>query len=256
MSPLFDITEIEVMGNEKISKETILSLSGISLGDNIYHNKKETISENIRKEAYIESVEVIRVLPNKIEIQVTERKPTFLLEYASSYLYMNNQGYILEISSQVLDVPIITGYTTSTEELQVGNRLNKNDLIRLENVLKIVEAIDSNGITAKVNRIDMSNKQNYTLYLEEENKIVYLGDASHLSSRMLYIKVALEDTRGLEGEIYANGDLEKEKVFFREKQLQPDPDPEPEPEPTTQSVEPTPDPQGDGNQINEPEPQE
>ena len=36
MSPLFDITGVEVIGNEKISKETILSLSGISLGDNLY----------------------------------------------------------------------------------------------------------------------------------------------------------------------------------------------------------------------------
>lgn len=250
MSPVFDITEIEVTGNEKISKETIVSLSGISLGDNIYRNKKENIVNNIKQEAYIESVEVKRTLPNKIELQVKERKTTFLLEYASSYLYMNNQGYILEISSQMLDLPIITGYTSPTEELQVGSRLNKDDLDRLEVVLKIVEAIDSNGITTKINRIDMSDKQNYTLYMEEEKKVVYLGDASHLSSRMLYIKVALEDTRGLEGEIFAKGDIEKEKVFFREKQ--PEPDPPPEPDPTTQKSDPNQALEGDQGQTTEP----
>lgn len=246
MSPLFDITGVEVIGNEKISKETILSLSGISLGDNLYRNKKETIQKNIKQEAYIESVEVKRVLPDKIQLQVKERKATFLLEYANSYFYMDNQGYILEVSSQMLELPIIKGYTTPMEEVEVGGRLNKEDLTRLEVVLKIVEAIASNGITAKVNRIDISNKQNYTLSLDEEKKTVYLGDASHLSSRMLYIKVALEDTKGLEGEIFAGGDLEREKVFFRERQ--PEPDPPPEPDPVPGEPDQTTEPEGDSTQ--------
>lgn len=247
MSPLFDITEVEVLGNEKISKETILSLSGISLGDNLYRNKKEQIQNNIKQEAYIESVEVKRVLPDKIQLQVKERKATFLLEYASSYFYMNNQGYLLEISSEMLDVPMIKGCSSPIEELQVGDRLNKEDLARLEVVLRIMEAIDSNGITTKINRIDISDKQNYTLHMEDEKKIVYLGDASHLSSRMLYIKVALEDTRGLEGEIFAKGDLEKEKVFFREKQ--PEPEPPPEPDPAIGEPDPNQAPEGDQGQM-------
>ncbi len=249
MSPLFDITEVEVIGNEKISKETILSLSGISLGDNLYRNKKEQIQKNIKQEAYIENVEVKRILPDKIQLQVKERKATFLLEYASSYFYMNSQGYILEISSEMLDMPIIQGCTSPTEELQVGNRLNKEDLTRLEVVLRIIEAINSNNITTKVNRIDISDKNNYILHMEDEKKIVYLGDASHLSSRMLYIKVALEDTKGLEGEIFANGDLEKEKVFFRERQLQPDPEPDPEPDPIQTDPDPNQEPVENGNQI-------
>lgn len=218
MSPLFNVVEVIVVGNNGVPTDTIISLSQIEIGDNIYKTSKEKIKQRIRENAYVESVVVRRKLPNKIELTINERKTSYMLEYGGSFVYINNQGYILEVSSQGLDVPIIEGYTTSDEELQAGNRLNKEDLTRLETVLKIMESKESNQILEKINRINVENKQNYTLKMEEENKIVYLGDASNLSSRMLYLKAALEDTKGLTGEIFISGDLSKEKAFFRQAQ--------------------------------------
>ena len=138
-----------------------------------------------------------------------------MLEYANSYIYINNQGYILEKSETPLDVPILEGYQTPQEEMQVGNRLNQEDLVRLETVLKIRDSAKSNSIISKINRVNIEDKQNYILQIEEEKKTVYLGDASNLSTRMLYVKAALQDTKGLQGDIFVNGDLIKERAFFR-----------------------------------------
>ncbi len=218
MSPIFNVTEIIVSGNNVISTETITSLSQIEIGANIYKTSKEIIKKRIKENAYIESVEVKRKLPNKIELVVKERNTSYMLEYAGSFIYINNQGYILEVSNEKLDVPIIEGYTTNIEELEVANRLNKEDLTRLEMILKIVEFKESNEILEKINRINIEDKQNYTLKMEEEKKTVYLGNASNLSSRMLYLKAVLEDTKGLTGEIFISGDLVKEKAFFRQAQ--------------------------------------
>lgn len=218
MSPLFNVTEVIVLGNNGVPTETIISLSQIEIGGNIYKTSKEIIRRRIKENAYIESVEVRRKLPNKIEIEVKERKTSYMLEYGGSYIYINNQGYILEVANEKLDVPIIEGCTTNTEELQAGNRLNREDLTRLEMILKIMESKESNEILEKINRINIENKQNYTLKMEEEKKTVYLGSASNLSSRMLYLKAVLEDTKGLTGEIFISGDLIKEKAFFRQAQ--------------------------------------
>lgn len=218
MSPLFNVSEIIVVGNNGVPKETITSLSQIEIGGNIYKISKEIIRKRIKENAYIESVEVKRKLPNKIELIVKERKTSYMLEYGGSFVYINNQGYILEISTQKLDVPIIEGYTTAEDELQAGYRLNREDLTRLEMILKIMESKESNKIVEKINRISIEDKQNYTLKMEEEKKTVYLGNASNLSSRMLYLKAALEDTKGLTGEIFISGDLSKEKAFFRQTQ--------------------------------------
>lgn len=218
MSPLFNVTEVIVIGNNGVTTETIISLSQIEIGGNIYKTSKEIIRKGIKENAYIESVEVRRKLPNKIELEVKERKTSYMVEYGGSYIYINNQGYILEVANEMLDVPIIEGCTTNTEELQVGNRLNKEDLTRLEMILKIMESKESNEILEKINRINIEDKQNYTLKMEEEKKTVYLGSASNLSSRMLYLKAVLEDTKGLTGEIFISGDLVKEKAFFRQAQ--------------------------------------
>jgi cell division protein FtsQ len=216
MSPLFNIVEIDVTGNSLISYSTIINLSQIQIGDNIYKTSKSKIKQNIKQNAYIESVTVKRIIPNKIKLIITEREATYMLECENGYAYINNQGYILEISSQSIDTPIIAGYTTEQQAIEVGARLNKEDLTRLETVLKITEYTEVNGGISKIDRINISDKQNYKLYIADEKKTVYLGDASNLSTRMLYLKAVIDDTKGLEGEIFINGDLVKEKAYFRQ----------------------------------------
>lgn len=214
-SPLFNLASIEVVNNEKISTDAIKSLSELKIGENIYNFSSKKIEQNIKQNAYIESVEISRKLPNKVILTVKEREVTYELEYANSYAYINNQGYILEISEEKKEVPIIIGYTTGQDEIKPGNRLNSEDLEKLETVLKIMKSASLNDVDNIITKIDIKNKQNYTLILETENKNAYIGDASNLSNRMLYLKAIIEDTKGLKGEIFINGELNKKDAYFR-----------------------------------------
>lgn len=218
MSPLFNLVEIQVNNNEKVSTDTIISLSELKIGDNIYKTSTNKIKKNIKQNAYIESVETKRKLPNKIQIEVQERKTTYNLVYGNSFVYINNQGYILDISENKLEVPIIEGYTTSGDNIIVGSRLQEEDLEKLGIVLKIMESASVNEIANLITKIDISDKQNYTIILEGEKKTVYLGYASNLSTRMLYLKAILTEERGIEGEIFINGDLNKNNAYFRRKE--------------------------------------
>lgn len=217
-SPTFNVAKIEIVGNQKIPSDTYISLSGITIGNNIYDLSKRTIIEHIKQNPYVDTVTIKRRLPDTIEITVTERKATYMLGILNSYAYINNQGYILEINEEEINTPIITGYTTQTEKIVPGNRLNDEDLLRLEMVLKIMDAISISGITETVNEIDISDKTNYTLKFYEEGKVAYLGDASNLTDRInIYLKAILQKEKGKEGEIFINGDLNQDKVFFRER---------------------------------------
>jgi len=218
MSPLFNIVEVQVEGNQKLHSDTIISLSQITLGENIYKISSGKVENNIKQNAYIQEVNIKRKLPNKMIITVQERKPTYMIEYANSYAYLNNQGYILEISQEKLNLPIITGHITKEEDLIAGNRLENEDLEKLETVLKIVDSANSNGISEFITKINIQDKQNYTIIMEEKKKTVYLGDASNLSNRMIYVKAILVGEEGIEGEIFVNGNLNKENAFFRKKE--------------------------------------
>ena len=80
-----------------------------------------------------------------------------------------------------------------------------------------MESASRNSVSTLITKIDISDKSNYKLILETKNKTAYLGDASNISTRMLYLKSVLEHEEGKTGEIFINGDLSKDKVYFREK---------------------------------------
>ena len=207
VSPIFNIKEIDVSNNEQIKTETIVSLSQLNLGQNIFKFNKNKVNKNIKTNAYIESVEIKRKLPNKVQIQIEERKQEYNVEFLNGYAYINNQGYILQISEEKQALPTIQGISTPDEQIVEGNRLNSEDLEKLEVIIQIMNICKNYELDSKITNIDISTKDEYTLYLEEEKKTIYLGDKSNLSNKMLYVQVIIEENRGKEGEIFVNGDL-------------------------------------------------
>lgn len=216
LSPLFNIKNIQVVGNTILSSEEIISLSGIKTEENMFKVMKLKTIDRIKENAYINEVAIQKKLPNTIEIQVKERKPSFMLEYGNGYVYLSNQGYMLEISSIKKDIPTILGTTTSKENYKPGNRLNKDDLEKLGTVIKIMAVAKTHNIENLITTIDISNSDNYTLRLEQEKKTVYLGDCSYLETRMSSLMSILENEKDIEGEIFINMNINTHKLYFRE----------------------------------------
>lgn len=216
LSPLFNIKNIQVVGNTILSSEEIISLSGIKTEENMFKVMKLKTIDRIKENAYINEVAIHKKLPNTIEIQVKERKPSFMLEYGNGYVYLSNQGYMLEISSIKKDIPTILGTTTSKENYKPGNRLNKDDLEKLGTVIKIMAVAKTHNIENLITTIDISNSDNYTLRLEQEKKTVYLGDCSYLETRMSSLMSILEHEKDIEGEIFINMNINTHKLYFRE----------------------------------------
>ena len=217
LSPLFNIKDVTVTGNNKLSGEEIISLSEIRTEENIFKTSKNAIKNKIKTNPYVENVKIRRKLPDKVEIIVVERVATYMLPFANSYVYINNQGYMLEITSQKANLPIITGFSTPEENLHEGERLVSEDLVKLGEVLQIIESANANGIQALITKIDISNRQDYTIMLEKEKKLVHMGDVSNLSTKMSYINKIIQDEAGIEGEIFVNTDLTNKGAVFREK---------------------------------------
>ena len=77
ISPIFNVTEINVTGNEQISSDTIISLSQLEIGQNLFRFNRIKVSNEIKTNAYIENVKIQRKIPNKIEITIEERKSPY-----------------------------------------------------------------------------------------------------------------------------------------------------------------------------------
>ena len=214
VSPIFNVTNIIVSGNSKLTTAEVISLSGIENNQNIFRISRSHVINNVKQNAYVNTVEIHKSYPGTIEIVVEERVPNFMLQFGNGYVYINNQGYMLEISNEKLTLPIITGYSTSQDSLVAGNRLVEEDLAKLGTAIRIMNAAQSNEISNLITTIDISDSNNYTLYLESERKTVYLGDCSNLENRILYLVGIKQNKKDHEGEIFINMNLNTDNPFF------------------------------------------
>lgn len=228
LSGVFSVKSIDVtidgvnQDGESLQISEIESLSGLAIGQNLFEVARGRIKESILKNPYVDSVDVKKHLNGTVTIDVEEREIKYLINYAGSYIYIDNKGNILELSSEKKEVPLILGASTDFTSLAVGSsenrvtRLNDEDLEKLDVVNNIMEISKSNDVDALISGIDITNDKNYIVYLDSEGKTVYLGDCSNLNTRILYMKSIIKQESGKQGEIFLNVDLESEYPYFRE----------------------------------------
>ena len=105
--------------------------------------------------------------------------------------------------------------STSNEDIKIGQRLEKEDLIKLNVVAKIINYCKYNSIENKITSIDVTDSTNYIVYFKKDKKTVYLGDATNLSERLSLLKTILKNEEKSEIEIFMNGNLNEDEVYIR-----------------------------------------
>ena len=214
LSDLFNIKQITVVNNSRVSKEEIIKQSTLQIGSNMFKTLSIKIINGVKTNPYIENVKVKKKLNGEIVIEVEERTCSYMLQMENEFAYINNQGYILEISNNALQVPVIKGYLT--QEIVPGNRLDVKDLKKLDTIIQIMETAKSNGIKDIITGIDITDENNFILEIPSEGKTVQFGDESNINIKILWIVDLINREKGIEGEIIVNvPDIKK--VYFREK---------------------------------------
>lgn len=210
VSPVFNIKEIEIIGAEEISESVYKAMTGLDIDENIFSVNKSNIISTIKKEPYVEKVEVKTIYPSKVRVTITERKISYLAEKDGRYFYLDKNGYLLQTNLAPLDYLIIKGCTTDFSQMTEGERIDEKDIAGFNDLIKIVDAIKNNNIDIKLKSIDVTNENNYILDFSEEQKIVMLGDTKDLSSKMAWIDYFTKQNKNQSGTIYLNSD----QVYF------------------------------------------
>lgn len=215
MSSIFNIKQIVVVNNSKITSEEIINLSKLTPGINMFKTTNRSIKSGIKENAYVEDVKIKRNVNGTVTLDIKERKPTYMLKFENTYVYINNQGYMLEISEAPLEVPVITGFSTSNEEIKVGNRLNVDDLNKLDDVIKIIEASKNSTLADIITEIDITNSFNYILTIASEGKTIQFGDLSNVNIKLQMAGKVMNFEKDKKGEIYFQED--GKKTVFKEQ---------------------------------------
>ncbi len=118
VSPYFQLRETVVKGAERISREEILNLAEIKPDQNILTVNLKTMARKIQGNVWIKDVSIKRDLPNKLIIEVRERKPIALLKKDDAFYYIERDGVVFTKlgKDQRTDLPILTGFCRQGED--------------------------------------------------------------------------------------------------------------------------------------------
>lgn len=206
ISPTFKIQTITVTGNKQLTKEKVLELANIKTGDNIFLKSKEVIRVRLKQNGVVEEAKINKLYPSRVEIEITERSKRFQIKTQSeNYIYIDEQGYILECTSEKLKLPVITGMEITENEANNSKRLNDKNLDIMENILQIYQECKKIKIDEKITEIQVNDE--YVLKLEQDGIAINLGNATNLKDRMYFVKKLLEEEKENKGTIYVNGNL-------------------------------------------------
>ena len=108
---MFQVKTIVVTGNQQTGYEEIVKMSGVSIGQNIFKIDRTVIEERIEINPYLDVLSVNFKYPDEIIINVKERTPAAVVPYLGSYVVINDEGYVLEIStdSNNIGYPLVQG---------------------------------------------------------------------------------------------------------------------------------------------------
>jgi cell division protein FtsQ len=109
-SGYFNVRQIRVEQQARVSEGDILDASDIKIGDSLFDLKLHMIGRKIEENPWIERADVQRAFPDQVVIKVVERQPRAIIDLDYLY-YVDKNGDVFKMldSGDELDYPVITG---------------------------------------------------------------------------------------------------------------------------------------------------
>ena len=108
---LFNNINIIISGNNFVTKNQILDEIDPYLNKSLLDINLEELTTSIRSLKYIKHIQVSRILPNNLCIQIIEKKPIVLITLNEKKMFMDSEGLLIPNYQNAISfypVPVIT----------------------------------------------------------------------------------------------------------------------------------------------------
>lgn len=121
-SPRFEITHIGIRGNSRLTPEAIVTHLNIQPQTNIFQIQLDEIQQRLESLQWVKTAHVYRNFPNKISVDLTERRPFVLVKFDQLHI-VDKEGVVLGAlaSGSAITLPIITGKLVEQIDLEGEN---------------------------------------------------------------------------------------------------------------------------------------
>jgi cell division protein FtsQ len=190
----FSVKRIQVSKTQALSRDSVVLLSGIEPGDNIFRIDLVNASRLLEELPRIKRAEVRRILPHTIAIEIIERKEIaqVKLPFRSSYYLIDSEGCVLPpiLKNAQTGLCIIEARFSGQNSLQPGeffwNEGIQNALL-LENVIRGHAFLASEPFV----KIVVDHALNMSVFLYDEIELKVGKDPSGSLSKLENVQEVL-----------------------------------------------------------------
>jgi cell division septal protein FtsQ len=184
-----NIEEVIIKGNDWISEDEIFYKSGIQLGENIFRLDLQKSKDSLIQEPWIKEVEIKRVIPNKIIISLTERKPAAIIHIGKKYFTSSKEGLVLfkiDRPEEGFGLPLILGL--EIDEIKIGEIIDKPEFRTALESINSAEVI----LPKKFYRVEILSPDDFMICNKDDTLKVRVNRPEVIINKENLLREALE----------------------------------------------------------------
>lgn len=163
MMPFFDVKTIRVTGNESLTADQVKGYLSFKENDNIFLFNKSKCINTILDNHFVNTVEINRILPSTVEVNISEYKLRGYVPYSGSYLYIDGEGRVLDVQKEIKkSLPVVEGLKFNN--VSVGEVLQVDNPSTFETMVHLSKLFEKYELLSDVIRVDMTDVTDIHLY--------------------------------------------------------------------------------------------
>lgn len=177
-SSIFKVQTIAISGNHYVTDEDICRIADIYKNRHMLQVDTMTASQTLMKDLRIKKATVRRIFPNKIVIEIVERRPVANIACDYGYVDLDKQGIVLQAyrTKHFQTFPFLKGVMLN--EVYIGDEI-QNAVVK--NTLEFLSYLDDAALK-QLTEIDLSNSQKVSVYTTKAVEI-RLGELNRLEEK-------------------------------------------------------------------------
>src|SRR4051812_31309140 len=175
---------IEVTGNENVTKAQIMEVMGADIGRKIFFVPLAQQKAQLEQIPWVESASVMRFVPNRLQVEIHERTPVAFARVGPKIFLIDAGGTLMELPQKhKYSFPVILG-------MYPGEPISTR-IPRMKAYNELVQQLDSGGArySQDLSEVDLSDLENLKVRVNDPqgDVLVELGSNEYLKRYKTYV---------------------------------------------------------------------
>lgn len=200
-SSIFELKQIDVDGNSKITKSDIIKIGDIETGKNIFKYNLNDVEKKLLVNPYIKYVKVSRKFPDKLVITIKENSEYAIIKEGASYIYIGENGLVLSEQKDIKNknIPLVSGIEIKNKKLNTKIKINSD---KSNDIILAIDILKKNNMSRKIESIKINKNKMYMKTDDNTNIVLKIDeDIEYNINRLKAILVDLKSNNKKGGNI-------------------------------------------------------